>query len=77
MANLDVNAPKARKSGLRSILGRLIALRDGWTANRKALARARAAHHASVLSAMTDDQLASWGIKRDEIIAHAYRNIKD
>ena len=81
MTTFDVTAPKRRKLGFRSILtsvlGRIRTLRDRWAAERKALVRARAAHHAAVLSAMTDDQLASWNVKREDIVAHAYRNVKD
>ena len=77
MASIDVTAPKPRKSGLGAIIGWLRDLRARYAAERKALVRARAAHHAAILSAMTDDQLEDWGIKRENIHAHAFRNVKD
>lgn len=79
MTTLNATARKARKFSLVSVLAsiadRIRTLRARWAAERKALVRARAAHHAAVLSAMTDEQLAGWGLKREDIIAHAYKNV--
>ena len=79
MTTLDVNAPKKRKLGPRRVisasLGVLHDLRSRWAAHRNLVLRARAAHHFAILSSMSDEQLADWGLKRADIHAHAYRNV--
>lgn len=79
MMTIDVNAPTPRKSALSRVVSAVLESVRGvytrWKAHRRLVLRARAAHHAAVLSAMTDDQLAGWGLKREDIHAHVYKNV--
>ncbi|MEM7056745.1 MAG: hypothetical protein AAF557_04095 [Pseudomonadota bacterium] len=81
MSTTDVNAPKGRRTNIGSflapVLDRIRSARARWAEERRKLVLARAAHHAAVLSAMTDDQLDGWGLKREDIMAHAYKNVRD
>ena len=70
MANTTINTHiPARQSG---ILSRLAAL-FVWLGETSD--GARAARYAGRLAQMSDEELSKLGIKRDEIVAHAFRNL--